>query len=211
MSVVAEEPVSTTSRASVVRAFFPTTTASTITNSRSTTNGLVSLVIDHQRGSNQRLGADTREPDGKTRVAPIEIADRLECLVIGGAMTNNAGRSDLGTTKRRMNDVDQADELIGIPRADLRPRQWLGRIGGESCGSIHTSIFPGPRCLSSFLTCNTSVDDGLGSLLPSVTARCFGAEQLAREARARASTNAVAADTRDAWQNFAIGFKNRRG
>src|SRR5262249_9501660 len=148
--VVAEEPVSTTSRTSVVRAFFPTTTASTMTNSRSTTNERVILVIDHHRRSNQRLGADAGEPHRKTRELRCEITDRFERLVIRRAMANDWGREDLGAAKRRMNDVDETDVLIGIARADVRPRPPLD-VGGEFFGSVHTLIFPSSHSVSSFL------------------------------------------------------------
>ena len=102
-----------------------------------------------------------------------------------GAVPHNTGRNDLRAAKRRMNDVDETNVLVRIPRADLRPRQWLGFEGRDLLGSIHASSFAGRRSLSSFLTCNTSsvenpsVDDSLGSLLPPVTAWWFDAEQFA--------------------------------
>jgi len=151
VSVVAAAPVSNTSRVSVVRPVGPTTSASTRINSRSRTKELESLVIDDQRGSNQRLGADAGEPDGETGVPYVEVTDRREGSIMRGAMPDDARRLDLGAPKLDPHDLDQTDELIGIPRADLCPRQRLGRDWHELFGGVHASIFPGGRSLSSFL------------------------------------------------------------
>ncbi|TMQ05380.1 MAG: hypothetical protein E6J90_49160 [Deltaproteobacteria bacterium] len=139
------------SRVSVVRPVGPTTSASTRINSRSRTKELESLVIDDQRGSNQRLGADAGEPDGETGVPYVEVTDRREGSIMRGAMPDDARRLDLGAPKLDPHDLDQTDELIGIPRADLCPRQRLGRDWHELFGGVHASIFPGGRSLSSFL------------------------------------------------------------
>jgi hypothetical protein len=91
-------------------------------NSRLRTKELESLVIDDQRWADQRLSADPREPDRETGVLDVEVADRLECSVVRGTVPDDPRRLDLGTSRFSANDLDQADELIGIPRADLSPR-----------------------------------------------------------------------------------------
>ena len=53
-----------------------------------------------------------------------------------GTMANNASRLDLGAPKLGPNDVDQADESIGKPCADLHPRQRSRFDGLELFGSI---------------------------------------------------------------------------
>ena len=68
-----------------------------------------------------------------------------------GTLPDDARHLDLGASKLDPHDLHQADELIGIPRADLCPRQPLGRDGHELFGGVHASIFPGGRRLSSFL------------------------------------------------------------
>jgi hypothetical protein len=65
-------------------------------------------------------------------------------------MPDDAGRLDHGAPRLGPNDIDQADESIGIPRADLRPWHRLGFDGHELFGSIHLSIFPIGHGLSSF-------------------------------------------------------------
>jgi len=51
-------------------------------------------------------------------------------------------------------DLDQADVLVGIKRADLRPRQSLG-LSKLFCG-VHPSIFPWRPRMSTFLTSSRS-------------------------------------------------------
>ncbi|MEO7735323.1 MAG: hypothetical protein ABIY55_30500 [Kofleriaceae bacterium] len=121
VSVVAAAPVSSTSRASAVRPVGPTS-ASTRISSRSRTKELESLVINDQRGSNQRLGAAAGEPDRKTGILYVVVADWLEGSIMRGAVSDDARRPDLGALLLDPRDLDQTDELIGIRRADLRPR-----------------------------------------------------------------------------------------
>jgi hypothetical protein len=112
-----------------------------------------------------------------------EITDGLERSIMCGAVPNDTRRDDLGAAKWRMNDVDKTDVLVRIPRADLRPRQWLGLERRDLFRSIHASIFPVCVRMSSFLTCDPWTTNG-----------------------------DIAADTpARSWQNFAIGFKKRRG
>jgi len=82
------------------------------------------FVIEDKRRPDQGDRGLAREPDREPRVLRYEIADRREGLVICGAVANDSGRDDLGAAKRRMNDVDETDVLVRIPRADRRPRQW---------------------------------------------------------------------------------------
>src|SRR5207245_1806317 len=119
-------PVSTTSRASVVRPSGPMTSASTRISSLLRTKELEIFFIEDKRRPDQRDSGLAREPDGKPGVLGCEIADRLEGLVISGTMANDSGGDDLGAAERRMNDVDETDVLVRIARADLRARQWLG-------------------------------------------------------------------------------------
>ena len=51
-----------------------------------------------------------------------------------------------------MNDVDETDVPVRIPRANLRPRQRLGFEWRDPFGSIHALIFAVSVRMSSFLT-----------------------------------------------------------
>lgn len=66
-------------------------------------------------------------------------------------MANDARRPDLWASKLHRRHFDEADELIGIPRADLRPRKRLGIYGHELFSSIHAAIFAGRVDMSRFL------------------------------------------------------------
>lgn len=57
-------------------------------NWRSRTKELASLVINDQRGSNQRLGADAGEPDGETGVT-LDEKERASHDQSGEAVTGN--------------------------------------------------------------------------------------------------------------------------
>ena len=70
--------------------------------------------------------------------------------IMRGAVPDNASHDDLRAAKGWMNDVDETDVLVRMPRADLRPRHWRGLVGGESFGRIHASILPCVRSVSSF-------------------------------------------------------------
>jgi len=135
-----------------------------------------SLVIDDHRGANQGLRTDAGVPDGEAGVSLAEITDGLERGIMRGAMPNDAGSDDLRATQRRADDVNQADGLIGMPGADLRPRQRFGLVGCEARGSIHASIFSGSCRVSSFLRRNTSIDDDLGLSLPPVATWRYDAD-----------------------------------
>ncbi len=52
------------------------------------------------------------------------------------AITDHAGRLDLWAPQFDGHDVDKAHELIRVLRADIRPRQRLGLVGGDLLGSI---------------------------------------------------------------------------
>ena len=124
----------------------PTTSASTRINSRSRTKELESLVINDQRRANQGLCTNAREPDGASGVPLVEVTDRLERCIVRGAITDDAGCDDLRAPSLGPNDVDQADELIGVSRADLRPRVRLG-FDGNRGGLYATGLTM--RCVES--------------------------------------------------------------
>ncbi|MBL0219562.1 MAG: hypothetical protein IPQ07_37560 [Myxococcales bacterium] len=103
---------------------------------------LESLVIDDQRGSNQRLRTDAGVPDRETGVSLAEITDGPEGSIMRCAIPHDPCTDDVGITAARVDNVHKAHVLIRISAADLGPRQWLGLVGHELLGSIHASIIP---------------------------------------------------------------------
>jgi hypothetical protein len=140
-------------------------------------NDLEILLIEDKRRSNQRLGADARVPDFETGISLVELADRLECGIMGGTVPDDASAQNRWVQALGTNDVDETDVLIGILHADVRPGQRPGSSGLDLVCSIHASIFAALCSVSSFLWSNASVEDDLGS--PPVTAWWLDAEQLA--------------------------------
>lgn len=118
---------------------------------------LESFIIEDQRGAAQRLRALTGKPDRPRRVLLPTVTNRIEGSPAREAMANDSRRPDLRASKLDRHHFDQADESIGIPRADLPPRQRLGLYGHELFGSIHASIFAGCGVMSSFLTSFTVI------------------------------------------------------
>ena len=93
--------------------------ASTMISSRLREKELESFVIEDQRGAAQRLRALAGKPDGPRRVLLPTITNRIEGSPAREAMANDSRHPDLRASKLDRHHFDQADELIGIPRADL--------------------------------------------------------------------------------------------
>jgi hypothetical protein len=148
------DPVSSTSRASVVVAG-PEISASTMISSRSRAKELESLIIDDQRRPDQRLCADARKPDRVPRIFRDEVANGMEGSTTRRPVPDDSRRFDLGAAKLWAVDIDQADVLVGVPYADLHPRQWFGLLERELFGSVHASILSQCDGVSSFLTLPT--------------------------------------------------------
>ena len=116
------------------------------------TKELESLVIDEQRWPDQRLCADTRKPDRVPRIFRAEVTNGVEGSTARRSMPDDSRGLDFGAPKLGPVDIDQADVLVGVPFADLHPRQWLGLLERELFGSFHASILSGRDDVSSFLT-----------------------------------------------------------
>ncbi len=101
VNVVAADPVSTTSRACVVRPLRPMTPASTRSSSRLRLKKLELFVIEDKRGSDQRDRGILREPDGEPRVLRFEITDRLEGSHVRCAIPDDTCADDVGITAAR--------------------------------------------------------------------------------------------------------------
>jgi hypothetical protein len=105
------------------------------------------LAIVNEGGRESR---HRRASDG--RFSGSESSSRVSSSMTSEGVPNDTCRDDLGAAKWRMNDVYETDVLVRIPRADLRPRQWLGLERRDVFRSIHASIFPVCVRMSSFLT-----------------------------------------------------------
>jgi hypothetical protein len=126
---------------------------------------LESFVIEDQPGAARRFRALAGEPDGPRRVPFPSVTNRIEGGPARDTVTNDSRRPDLRAAKLDRHHFDQTDKLIGIPRADLRPRHRLGLDGYELFDSIHASIFAGRVDMASSLTSPTVT---LPKLFPSL-------------------------------------------
>jgi hypothetical protein len=86
------------------------------------------------------------------RIFQGEIASCIEGGTTRRPTPDDSRRVDLGAPKLCSVDVDQADVLVGVPQADLRPRQELGRLERVLFGSVDASVFSRRDRMSSFLT-----------------------------------------------------------
>src|SRR5205814_92311 len=90
--------------------------ASTMISSRLRIKGLVSFVIEGQRGAPQGLRALARKHYGPARVLS-RITDGIEGRPTRGAMPNDPCRTNLRAPRLDRHNVDEADELVGTMRS----------------------------------------------------------------------------------------------
>src|SRR5438046_2918937 len=114
----------------------PVISASTMISSRLRRKGLESFVIEDQRGAPQGLRALARKHYRPAGVL-ARVTDGIEGRPTRGAIPNDPCRTDLRAPRLDRHDVDQADELVGEPRTDLRPSPRLGCASHELFGRIH--------------------------------------------------------------------------
>jgi hypothetical protein len=82
----------------------------------------------------EQLGADLAlaQPDCVPRIFRDEVTDGMEGSTARWSIPDDSRRLDLEASKLGPVNIDQADVLVGVPHADLHPRQRFGLLERET-------------------------------------------------------------------------------